>query len=253
MKAKKIKIMNTPPLVTDDEIRSFMDFEALLKRRDDLVQGRRNLRKIRYGLAVLAGLLAVTTLIYFRNNKGSDDTSVVSVRKTDSVSVATPPSARKPSSADKGADQTIVELSREKNPASPPPKNAAPDPAATQRREEESQPSREADAPDAIYVQAEPVDGYPDLYSYFARNLVYPRGALKDSVEGIVNVVFVVEANGSASNITVENSLGPLFDEEVLRLLKNMPAWKPATYNGRPVRSKVSLPIAFDLEKVSTR
>ncbi len=252
MKAKKIKIMNTPPLVTDEEIRSFMDFEALMKSRDDLVRGRRSLRNIRYGLAVLACFLAVTTVVYFRNDKGSEDTSIVT-EKTDSVSAASPPAARRLSSVDKPADETAVLLSREKDPASPASKNAARDPAATRRQEGEPQPSREADAPDAIYVQAEPVDGYPALYSYFAGNLVYPRGALKDSVEGIVNVVFVVEPNGSASDITVENSLGLLFDEEVSRLLKNMPAWKPATYNGRPVRSRISLPIAFELEKVPSQ
>lgn len=102
-----------------------------------------------------------------------------------------------------------------------------------------------------FYVQAEPREGYPLLYGYFEESLVYPGQAVKDSVEGVVNVMFSINADGKAENITIENSLGPLFDEEVIRLLNNMPLWNPATYNRKVVKSKISLPIEFDLDKTN--
>jgi TonB family protein len=102
-----------------------------------------------------------------------------------------------------------------------------------------------------VYRQAEPRDGYPVLYAYFEKNLVYPRAAVKDSVEGVVNVVFSIDAEGKPKNITIENSLGPLFDQEAVRLLNNMPLWKPASYNGKVVPSKISLPITFALNKTT--
>jgi periplasmic protein TonB len=96
------------------------------------------------------------------------------------------------------------------------------------------------------------VNGYPDLYAYFDRELIYPPAATRDSTQGIVTVLFSINAQGKADDIRIENSLGKEFDDEVFRVIRNMPLWKPAYYNGKIVKSKVSLPLTFKLTKVSS-
>ena len=103
------------------------------------------------------------------------------------------------------------------------------------------------------FVQAEPVNGYPDLYAYFDRELKYPQEALKDSLQGVVTVIFTVSLQGEPEGIRIENSLCEPFDREVFRVLGNMPLWAPATYNGKPVESKVSLTLTFHYKKVNAK
>lgn len=106
------------------------------------------------------------------------------------------------------------------------------------------------DATRDSYLQAQPLQGYDDLYAYFNENLAYPPEALKDSVEGISTVSFTIDENGQVSRITVTQSLGAEFDKEAVRLIREMPAWKPATFNGRPVASQLSVPLTFQLKRI---
>ena len=100
------------------------------------------------------------------------------------------------------------------------------------------------------YVQAEPAKGYSDLYDFFSTNLEYPADGLKDSIQGVQTISFVINTAGKPEQIQVVNSLGEPFDKESRRLIENMPAWKPATLNGKPVESKISIPITFQIQKV---
>lgn len=106
------------------------------------------------------------------------------------------------------------------------------------------------DATRDSYLQAQPRQGYDHLYSYFNENLAYPAHALKDSVEGISTVSFTIDENGQVSRITVTQSLGAEFDKEAVRLIREMPAWQPATFNGRPVASQLSVPLTFQLKRI---
>jgi TonB family protein len=107
--------------------------------------------------------------------------------------------------------------------------------------------------PDNVYIQAEPIDGYPHLYAWFEKSLVYPNEAIKDSIQGVVTVVFSIDEKGRAQNIHIDNSLGKAFDDEVYRLMTNMPLWKPASYNGHYVRGKISLPLTFEIKKLNSK
>ena len=100
-----------------------------------------------------------------------------------------------------------------------------------------------------VYLQAEPTEGYEKLYNYFHQHLRYPQDAVKDSLHGAVVVVFVVKADGSADNIEVRSKLGEPFTSEVVQLIKEMPAWKPASLNGKPVPSRITLPLTFQIER----
>ena len=104
-----------------------------------------------------------------------------------------------------------------------------------------------------VYVQAEPVQGYALLYAYFNDHLVYPPSAVKDSVQGVETISFVVNAEGKAEKVEVKQSLGEAFDKEARRLVAGMPAWKPATLNGRPVPSSIALPITFQIQRIKSK
>ncbi len=81
--------------------------------------------------------------------------------------------------------------------------------------------------------------------NYLRNTLVYPEQALADSIEGKVYVEFVVETDGSISNVKIIRGIGGDCDEEVLRIISDMPAWAPGKLNGIPVRVSKTLPVNF--------
>jgi TonB family protein len=126
--------------------------------------------------------------------------------------------------------------------------------SAQQKKEEANvQPTTPAAKTETGYVPAEPIKGYPELYSYFSNNLLYPKEAMKDSVQGVLTVSFIINKNGKPEKIEVANSLGTLLDQEAIRLIREMPEWKPAVLNGKPIPSRISLPITFQLVKVKAQ
>lgn len=102
---------------------------------------------------------------------------------------------------------------------------------------------------------SKPVDVLPEfkggpekLMRFLARNLKYPAKALDDNVRGKVIVSFVVERDGSLTDIKVVKSLSAETDAEALRLIAILPAWKPGIQGGRPVRVQYSLPVSFNFD-----
>jgi len=83
--------------------------------------------------------------------------------------------------------------------------------------------------------------------SYLAANIKYPEMAKRAGIEGRVIAQFIVGKNGEISGITIVKSVSADCDEEAIRVLKSMPAWKPGRQNGLPVSVKMSVPINFRL------
>lgn len=110
-------------------------------------------------------------------------------------------------------------------------------------------PEEEVSSVQPQYIGAEPVEGFPALYAYFDRELKYPLQALSDSIQGVETVAFLIDKSGKPVKIEIQQSLGDVFDWEVIRLLQNMPPWKPATLNGEPVMSKQSVPFTFKITR----
>ena len=106
---------------------------------------------------------------------------------------------------------------------------------------------------ESIYIQAEPIDGYASLYAYLNVHLKYPTESIKDSTQGVQTVSFIVNVNGKPEKIEFVESLGAPFERESKRLIESMPAWKPATLNGKPVPSKLVLPLTFQIQKVKAK
>ena len=86
------------------------------------------------------------------------------------------------------------------------------------------------------------------LKSFLFNNLNYPKKAVKKGIQGTVLVEFVVEKEGSISNIRVRKSVSRELDAEAVRVVSIMPKWKPATLKGEIVRSLYRLPIRFALQ-----
>lgn len=82
---------------------------------------------------------------------------------------------------------------------------------------------------------------------YLQRSLRYPAMARENNIQGRVTVQFVVEKDGSLTDIKVLRGIGAGCDEEAVRVLKAAPKWKPGVQNGRPVRVSYVMPIVFQL------
>ncbi|KAF5057225.1 hypothetical protein DSECCO2_358980 [anaerobic digester metagenome] len=102
-----------------------------------------------------------------------------------------------------------------------------------------------------IFTIVEEQPGFPggesSLMEYLKNNIKYPQLARESNIQGTVFVTFVVEPNGSISNVKVLRGIGGGCDEEATRVVKNMPSWTPGKQRGKPVRVQFNLPIRFIL------
>lgn len=99
-----------------------------------------------------------------------------------------------------------------------------------------------------IMIKAEPIGGFPAFYELIDKELTYPETSRISNIEGFVRIYFVVDKEGKAGNFRIVRSLGDEFDKEALRVMKKIPDWKPATHNGQPVSSHMSIKLRFELE-----
>lgn len=91
--------------------------------------------------------------------------------------------------------------------------------------------------------------GIEKFYQYLNKSIKYPPMAAENNIQGKVFVSFVVERNGTLTDITVLRSLGGGTDEEAVRVLKASPTWIPGVQNGKQVRVKYNIPISFSLSQ----
>lgn len=89
--------------------------------------------------------------------------------------------------------------------------------------------------------------GMGELMSWLGENIHYPEVAEKNGIQGRVVVSFVIEKDGSITNVLVVRGVDPSLDKEAVRVTRAMPNWIPGTQNGELVRVKYNLPITFKL------
>lgn len=99
---------------------------------------------------------------------------------------------------------------------------------------------------DTTFVAVEQIPeftgGLEKLFIFITKNLKYPQG---EKVEGRVVVSFVVEKDGSLTDLKVNKSLSEATDAEAIRVMKISPKWQPGMQGGYPVRVRYALPITF--------
>jgi len=89
--------------------------------------------------------------------------------------------------------------------------------------------------------------GEPAMRKWLAAHLGYPEDAKRDSISGVVYVEFVIEEDGSLTNIKIRKGLHPSLDSATVSTISQMPPWIPGKYQGKPVRSMFVLPIQFQM------
>lgn len=94
-------------------------------------------------------------------------------------------------------------------------------------------------------VPARPAGGVQVFQTYIQQNLRYPKAAKAMKLEGVVEIAFVIEEDGSLTNIKVVKGIGSGCDTEAIRLIKNAPKWLPSEINGVKKRFMVTIPITF--------
>ena len=103
-----------------------------------------------------------------------------------------------------------------------------------------------------IFQIVEEMPEYPGgekkLLEYVAKSVKYPQIARESGIQGRVFVNFVIEPDGSVSNVKVLRGIGGGCDEEAMRVIKSMPKWKPGKQRGKAVRVTYTLPVNFKLQ-----
>lgn len=117
--------------------------------------------------------------------------------------------------------------------------------------EEKDEPiNQNADDPETLrMVQELPMypGGMVEFMKWLTKNLKYPSAALRSKIEGKVMISFIVNTDGSISDIKVVKKAHRLLDAEALRVAKLMPKWEPGKDHGKVCRTMVAIPIVFEI------
>ena len=135
-----------------------------------------------------------------------------------------------------GVKDRTVEAVRNDIAVAPPPPPPAPNPEVANK----------------VFDVVEEMPSFPGgqgaLMAFLSSNIKYPVVAQENGVQGRVIVGFVVEKDGSISDVKVMRSVDPSLDREAQRVVKAMPKWKPGKQNGSAVRVKYTVPVVFRLQ-----
>ena len=233
--------MNYKQEVSDEEIQSYMDFNRVLENRKASLHAARRTKIVKWAAPILLATLGTVAFFAVKKDRSQLDKKTehtVSEPARAKAPIATPPDSVTP------AEKKIKKAVEPKKITEEP----APIPEVAPEKVEDN--SVQSPVSEEGYSQAEPLNGYPDLYAYFNANLVYPASALKDSIQGVQTISFIINKDGSVGQIEVEQSLGVEFEKEAIRLIENMPGWKAARLDGKPVATRISLPITFQIQKI---
>ncbi|MGB1218024.1 MAG: energy transducer TonB, partial [Saprospiraceae bacterium] len=97
------------------------------------------------------------------------------------------------------------------------------------------------------YKQEKKVCAEKIMMSFINQNIKYPEDAKKNAIEGVAVAQFIVEKDGSLSDVKIVKNPGGGTGEEVARLISQMPNWNPGKHEGKLVRTKFILPVRFKL------
>ena len=103
-----------------------------------------------------------------------------------------------------------------------------------------------------IFTVVESMPGFPGgdaaRMKFLQKNIKYPQMARESGIQGTVYVTFVVEHDGSVSDVRILRGIGGGCDEEAVRVIKSMPKWNAGKQRGKPVRVQFNMPIKFTLQ-----
>jgi len=102
-----------------------------------------------------------------------------------------------------------------------------------------------------IFIAAEEMPmfkgGDKALLKYISENVVYPEIANENDIQGTVYVGFVIDEKGKVTDVTLVRGVDPILDKEALKVVENLPDWKPGKQSGKNVKVRMNIPIKFQL------
>ncbi|MDD6003235.1 MAG: energy transducer TonB [Bacteroidales bacterium] len=102
-----------------------------------------------------------------------------------------------------------------------------------------------------IFIAAEEMPmfkgGDKALLKYISENVVYPEIAKENDIQGTVYIGFVIDEKGKVTDVTLVRGVDPLLDKEALKVVENLPDWKPGKQSGKNVKVRMNIPIKFQL------
>lgn len=111
-----------------------------------------------------------------------------------------------------------------------------------------------AGADQLFYMSVDKLPEFPGgekaLSAFLSQKLKYPISLQQQKITGVVKVTFIVEKDGSVSHVKLLQSVHPLLDSQVMKIVTDFTGWKPAYRQGKPVRFFVTLPVRFAPEIV---
>ena len=225
----------------------------------------------KYGAVAI--LLMVGAFFFFSNRNGSPDATFMesltdSIASLDSAAEMVDPALEAKESAHSIQAEVKPEPKVENKKPEPEPKPstssgkvestsqsvAKPEPAKPVEATTSNNAAAESQATkaDAIHEVVDEPPSFPGgdaaRIEFLSNNLRYPAVAMEQGIQGRVVTQFVVDKDGSITDVKVVRSLDPMLDKEAVRLVKSMPKWTPGKLNGSPVRVKCILPISFRLQ-----
>lgn len=117
----------------------------------------------------------------------------------------------------------------------------------TAKKQQTKEPQEPVYEQDKVDKPAEFAGGRDKQIMFMLENMKYPKEAEDAKASGTVHVHFIVEKDGSLTDVKVPESVHPALDAEGIRVIKAMPKWTPAQLKGMPVRSKMVISIPFRL------
>lgn len=97
------------------------------------------------------------------------------------------------------------------------------------------------------FVDAEPVGGIAEFHNYMIMTMEYPGECVENNIQGKVFISFLVQKDGTITHAVVDKSAHPLLDAEALRIIRYAAKWNPATSGGKPVVTRVKVPLVFSM------
>ena len=185
-----------------------------------------------------------------QNSRQSKQVSEAPAAKV-SVQEVMPPPPPPPPPAGKSALSSLA--SAPDGNAPPPPPPPPPPPSRAKQKSEAKFVSVPGDQEKEVFTMVEEMPKYPGgdeaRTKYMIESIKYPAEAKKKGIEGTVYVSFIVESDGTVSNVKILKGIGGGCDEEAMRVVKGMPKWLPGKQKGKPVRVQFNMPVKYAFDK----
>lgn len=219
------KIMFGSESMHEDEINQYKNFDALLAQKASI---RRKQKLKTWIVGTVGSVVGVAALGYVYQQSHTEQTlSPKPINQVETIKAPRVQASESLGKEDIKANESIAQK----------PQKQGKSPA--------SSPLQKPSEVRTDFIEASPVGGYEKLYEYLRENCKYPDSLTHTGINGTVLVQFTINEKGKAEKISVVKRLHPALDKEAMKVVAHMPLWTPAYIGGKPLDTKLTLPLTF--------